>query len=473
MVAFILPGNSASTGYEVEQSTMLESNAYYSRSASGGSQRTFTLSFWVKRTMLNTGHHQYVYSAYQDANNRISIAFLSTNTFVVFAQDSSGTQLYLQTNRLFRDPSAWMNIVVAVDTTQLTASNRVKLYVNGTQETSFQNETYPNQNEDLISNTNIYIGAYTTSTNFFCGYLAEYVYIDGSALDPTSFGEFDSDSPSIWKPIDVSGLTFGTTGFYLDFATRATDPIDASGNGNNFSSSNVLSTDHATDTCTNNFATLNPIDKGYTGTITLSEGNLVTESSSGAGDYGLRSTLGVSQGKWYLEAKMATYNTLVIGDIDARLQINMNDGSPADDFYGVQRYDNTKTNIYNDGTFVQFNTAMWGGFTSSDIISIAFDLDNGKIFFAKNGSFKDTSGNTGDPANGTNPTFTISDTTKTYTFYTELRGNDDDGTLVNFGGNPPFSISSGNSDANGHGNFEYSVPSGFLALCTKNIAENG
>ena len=127
------------------------------------------------------------------------------------------------------------------------------------------------------------------------------------------------------------------------------------------------------------------------------------------------------------------------------------------------------------GTFISQNTSMFsgGGFTSSHIMSIALDLDNGKIFFAKDGAFRYTSGNTGDPANGTNPTKTISDTTKTYTFYTELRGNDNDGTLVNFGGNPPFSISSGNSDANGHGNFEYAVPSGFLALCTKNIAENG
>jgi hypothetical protein len=151
----------------------------------------------------------------------------------------------------------------------------------------------------------------------------------------------------------------------------------------------------------------------------------------------------------------------------------MNDGSPADDFYGVQRYDDTKTNIYNDGNFDQFNTSMWGGFTSSDIISIALDLDNNKIFFAKNGSYKDTSGNTGDPANGTNPTMTISDTTKTYTFYTELRGNDNDGTLVNFGGTQSFSISSGNSDGNGYGNFEYSVPSGYYALNTKNLAEYG
>jgi hypothetical protein len=116
---------------------------------------------------------------------------------------------------------------------------------------------------------------------------------------------------------------------------------------------------------------------------------------------------------------------------------------------------------------------MWGGFTSSDIISIALDLDNNKIFFAKNGSYKDTSGNTGDPANGTNPTMTISDTTKTYTFYTELRGNDNDGTLVNFGGTQSFSISSGNSDGNGYGNFEYSVPSGYYALNTKNLAEYG
>ena len=182
----ILGANSVSdTGYNVAQSTMIDTNAYYYRTASGGSQRTFTLSFWVKRSMFNTGHHHYVFSAYQDADNRISIAFLSTDTFVVFAQNSSGTQLYLQTNKQFRDPSAWMNIVVAVDTTQGTASNRVKLYVNGTQETSFQNETYPDQNEDLISNTTIYIGAYTTSANFFHGYLAEYVYIDGSALAPT------------------------------------------------------------------------------------------------------------------------------------------------------------------------------------------------------------------------------------------------------------------------------------------------
>jgi hypothetical protein len=467
------------TGYNVANSLRFDdgsSDNLTKTPSSDGNKRTWTWSGWVKKSKVPQWG-----GLFQAGNstNITDIYFYSDGTLTVRDWNGSSLAMYLITNRLFRDPSAWYHIVVAVDTTQSTASDRVKIYVNGTQETSFSTETYPSQNLDTNFNDtnhqNILGGVYQIggSLQYYDGYMAEVVFIDGSQLTPTSFGEFDEDSPNIWKPIDVSGLTFGTNGFYLDFEDSSALGNDKSGNDNDFTVGNLTSVDQSTDTCTNNFATLNPIDKGYTGTITLSEGNLVTESSSGAGDYGLRATLGVSQGKWYLEAKMATYNTIVIGDINARLQANMNDGSPADDFYGVQRYDDTKTNIYNDGNFDQFNTSMWGGFTSSDIISIALDLDNNKIFFAKNGSYKDTSGNTGDPANGTNPTMTISDTTKTYTFYTELRGNDNDGTLVNFGGTQSFSISSGNSDGNGYGNFEYSVPSGYYALNTKNLAEYG
>jgi len=440
----ILGANSVTdTGHDVAQSTMLESNSYYSRSASGGSQRTFTLSFWVKRSMLNTGHHQYVYSAYQDANNRISIAFLSTNTFVVFAQDSSGTQLYLQTNKQFKDPSAWMNIVVAVDTTQGTASNRVKLYVNGTQETSFQDETYPDQNEDLITNTTIYIGAYTTSANFFCGYLAEYVYIDGSALAPTSFGEFDSDTPTAWKPKDVSGLTFGTTGFYLNFATRATDPIDASGNSNNFSSSNVLSTDHSIDTCTNNFVTFNPLDVTNLQSVgnisTFSEGNLsVTgNNTSGAG------TIGVSQGKWYFEVK----------------NVNGGDNSDGVGFYNI---DTSQEVIYRDRAKFRFGSsqsdygATWQ--SAGDIIGIVLDLDNTTITFYKNGASQGNA-KTDLPAGTYVP------------LIYNRRVNSTSVLTANFG-SPLFSISSGNSDPAGYGNFEYPTNSGY-AINTKNLAEYG
>ena len=431
--------------------------------------KIWTYSFWMKHcdnqgVLLNTGADtSYMYFRGSSASP-VPFGF-SVEQYV------GSFQYKLIPNEVFRDHSAWQHIVIAFDTTQSTASDRAKIYKNGSQITSFNTADYPSENLNTQVNSAVAhkIGGFASS-GFYDGYLTEVIFVDGQQLTPTSFGAFNTVS-NIWEPRPYAG-TYGNNGFKLNFTDSSNLGDDTSGNGNDFTVNNLTSVDQSTDTCSNNFATLNPIDKGYTGTITLSQGNLVTESSSGAGDTGLRSTIGVTTGKWYLEAKIASSNTIVIGDIDARLQSNMNDGSPADDFYGIQRYSDTKTNLYNDGTFVSQNTAMWGGFTSSDIISIALDLDNNKIFFAKNGSFKDSSGNTGDPANGTNPTFTISDGTKTYTFYTELRGNDADGLLINFG-SPSFSISSGNADANGFGNFEYAVPSGFLALCTKNLAENG
>tara|TARA_Y100000401_G_scaffold8381_1_gene5665 strand:+ start:574 stop:2082 length:1509 start_codon:yes stop_codon:yes gene_type:complete len=431
--------------------------------------KIWTYSFWMKHcdnqgVLLNTGADtSYMYFRGSSASP-VPFGF-SVEQYV------GSFQYKLIPNEVFRDHSAWQHIVIAFDTTQSTASDRAKIYKNGSQITSFNTADYPSENLNTQVNSAVAhkIGGFASS-GFYDGYLTEVIFVDGQQLTPTSFGAFNTVS-NIWEPRPYAG-TYGNNGFKLNFTDSSNLGDDTSGNGNDFTVNNLTSVDQSTDTCSNNFATLNPLDKGYTGAITLSQGNLVTESSSGAGDTGLRSTIGVTTGKWYLEAKIASSNTIVIGDIDARLQSNMNDGSPADDFYGIQRYSDTKTNLYNDGTFVSQNTAMWGGFTSSDIISIALDLDNNKIFFAKNGSFKDSSGNTGDPANGTNPTFTISDGTKTYTFYTELRGNDADGLLINFG-NPPFTISSGNADANGFGNFEYAVPSGFLALCTKNLAENG
>ena len=431
--------------------------------------KIWTYSFWMKHcdnqgVLLNTGADtSYMYFRGSSASP-VPFGF-SVEQYV------GSFQYKLIPNEVFRDHSAWQHIVIAFDTTQSTASDRAKIYKNGSQITSFNTADYPSENLNTQVNSAVAhkIGGFASS-GFYDGYLTEVIFVDGQQLTPTSFGVFNTVS-NIWEPRPYAG-TYGNNGFKLNFTDSSNLGDDTSGNGNDFTVNNLTSVDQSTDTCSNNFATLNPLDKGYTGAITLSQGNLVTESSSGAGDTGLRSTIGVTTGKWYLEAKIASSNTIVIGDIDARLQSNMNDGSPADDFYGIQRYSDTKTNLYNDGTFVSQNTAMWGGFTSSDIISIALDLDNNKIFFAKNGSFKDSSGNTGDPANGTNPTFTISDGTKTYTFYTELRGNDADGLLINFG-NPPFTISSGNADANGFGNFEYAVPSGFLALCTKNLAENG
>ena len=475
----LLGANTLSTGYEVAQSAMLGQNSYYSRSASGGSQRTFTISCWIKRADIVTGHHHYMYSAYTNANNRISFAILNTNTLVLYAESGSSSQLYLQTNRVFTDVSAWYHIVASVDTTQGTNSNRVKLYVNGVQETSFQNEDYPSQNADLITNTNVYLGVYDTSNNFFNGYLAEFVYVDGSALDPTSFGQFDSSSPTVWKPKDVSGLTFGTTGFYLDFATRATDPIDASGNGNNFSSTNVLSTDHATDTCTNNFAVMNYLDKYSTGG-TFTEGNTVVQSTtSNRGIF--TSTFGVSSGKWYWEVKTSAsggthssdeWNYIGISNLPAPNTDNILAASGTNSNkvyeYAIHGADGDYYNNGDQGTYA-------ASFTTNDIIGVYLDLDNNRIYWSKNGQWADGSGNSdeADP-NGyksvTDPASTPGG------FYFPACG--DGGINVNktwqwnFGGKPGFSVSSGNSDPNGYGNFDYPTE-GAYALCSKNLAEFG
>ena len=443
---------------------------YLTKTPSGaGSRTTWTWSAWIKRSDI--GPTTGLFEAYDDSSNFSYIRFSPDYIRILNYIGGSANAVY-NTTALFRDVSAWYHIVWTWDTTNGTAADRSRLYVNGTRITSFSTETNPTSGEvSWINNTDPhYIGSTGQPSLYMNGYMAEVIFVDGQALEQTSFGVFNPVT-NIWEPRPYAG-TYGTNGFRLDFADSSALGNDVSGNNNDYTPNNLTSIDQSTDTCSNNFATLNPLDKGYTGTIVLSEGNTTTEVSSGAGDYGLRSTIGVTTGKWYLEAKISTSNTLSIGDIDARLVFSMIDSTPPDDFYGVQRYSDTQTNIHDDGSYSQFNTSMWGGITSSDIISFAVDLDNNKIFLAKNGSFKDQSGNTGDPANGTNPTFTISDATKTYTFYTELRGNDANGTLVNFG-NPPFTISSGNADANGFGNFEYAVPSGFLALCTKNLAENG
>ena len=433
---------------------------------SAGNRKTWTYSGWLKRSSLGS---QQDFLAVSSGSATFHILYFSSNDTITFNYNTT----FVETNRKFRDTSAWYHVVIACDTTQSTASDRVKIYINGVQETSMAATGYPSLNADLGINNNVRHdisnqGAYYNNNSYFDGSMAHVHFIDGTAYDASAFGETDSTT-GIWKPKTAPSVTYGTNGFFLKFASSGSMGTDSSGNGNNFTVNGNLT--QTQDTPSNVFATLNPLDKGYTGAIVLANGNTTTQVSSGAGDYGLRSTLGVSAGKYYWECKIASGNTLTVGDMDARLVFSMNDNTPTADFYGIQRYSDSSTNIYDDGTFVSQNTAMWGGFTSSDIISFAVDLDNGKIFLAKNGTYKDQSGNTGDPVAGTNPTFTISDTTKTYGFYTELRANDANGTIMNFG-NGYFgttAVSSAQSPSDGIGLFEYSVPSGYKALCTKSI----
>jgi len=463
-------GYEVANSYRSNPSDSPKLSKTYSQDAD--SKKKLTFSAWFKKT--KTGTTQDLFSAYRSSDGFQTdiIRFDSSDRFEFFSFLSPSGTSTVKTNRLFRDTSAFYNIVVRVDTTQSTASDRVRIYVNGVQETSFNTSDYPEQNRDLRpfgigSGTEHTIGAVGTS-NYFNGYIAECVYLDNQSLDPTSFGEFDEDS-NIWKPKDVSELTFGTNGFYLDFEDSSALGNDVSGNNNDFTVNNLTSIDQTTDTCTNNFATLNPlvVQTGTANEPVFREGNLqIHGSTTGSIQWYAPSSIGVSSGKWYAEFKggSASNQNGMVGvsyrpEEDARI----------DEYPGHQPH---SYGYYVSGRKYNNNTApTYGDAWSTDIIGVALDLDNHKLYFSKNGVWQ----NSGDPESGSTGTGSAYDLTTGETYFFCI--GDGDRSYVNpfdcnFG-NPIHTISSGNSDGNGYGNFEYSVPSGYYALCTKNLAEYG
>jgi len=188
-----------------------------------------TISFWVKRGFKASGDHKII-ANYTDDSNRCFIFITGDNQFQIFQKLGGSTTISLKTNRLFKDFSAWYHFVIRVDTSQGTDTNRIKLYINGVQETSFATTTYPSQNENFRineSSVSLNIGRPGTDTEYFNGYLSEFVLLDGQTLDATSFGEFDSQT-GIWVPKIVTGLTFGNNGFYLDFQNSGALGTDVS-----------------------------------------------------------------------------------------------------------------------------------------------------------------------------------------------------------------------------------------------------
>jgi hypothetical protein len=364
--------------------------------------------------------------------------------------------------------------VVAVDTTQATASNRVKLYINGVQETDFTGTvTYPSQNADLIFGTaNVfYIGAsgYQGVVQHFDGYISHAAHVDGQALAPTVFGETDSTS-GIWKFKSPSGVTWGNTGFHLKFENSAALGTDSSGNSSTFTVNGNLK--QALDTPSNVYATLNPLDKSITGTApTLSNGNN-TYTSSGAGvgnNNAVRGTLGASSGKWYFEAKWVQTATLWGMQDSEASGLGWNSNGywfPEAGGYGV---DNGGSKTINGSTTGSIFTAL----SANNIIGFAYDLDNGKFYVSVNGTFVTS----GDPTSGATGTGAIGDI-PTGKFYLPIVGNGDYSnssiTHFNFGNGFFGTTAITSAGSNGNGSlFEYDVPSGFYALNTKNINTYG
>ena len=463
------------TGFDVANSLRLNESddPRLGKSFSGaGNRRTFTQSVWIKRSKIGLASNfgMYKNEGSGGGNNYLFVGYFDSNDRLYLARNQSATEVEVITTRKFRDVSAWYNIVIAVDTTQGTASNRVKCWVNGVQETSFDSSIYPSQNQQFDFNVaqQHYIGAnYNGTSANYDGYMAEFVFVDGTALDHTSFGEFDSNSPNIWKPIDVAdqSITFGTNGFYLDFEDSSALGNDISGQNNDWTPTNLTSTDQSTDTCTNNFAVLQPNLGPRYSTQTFSNGNLSVSGGSGFEFH--PSTIGMTTGKYYFEAKITTLTNYPSVGIIASHQFETNNQDAQSNTQGYVMHFNGQFN--NNGVVDYTGTAMSQG----DIIMIAFDSGNGVIWFGLNGTWqKSATQSEIEAGTTTNAIFTniINAGSDSYHFLVQNYGSAWD---ANFGGTQTYTISSGNSDSNGYGNFEYAVPNGYYSLNTKNLAEFG
>jgi len=456
----ILPGNVASAtsgGFSVDNSCRFDraSSIKLERTpGSAGNRRTFTFSCWFKLGNLASSVSDYIqiFGGFDGAGNE-GLFISDADQFYLYMENTNA----LISNLKLRDPSAWYHVVMAVDTTNGTADNRCRLYLNGSEITSFSARSNPTQNYDSgVNNTVVQNIGERIDDDYFDGYMAEVVLIDGLQLTPTSFGEFDEDSPTIWKPIDVSGLTFGTNGFYLSFSDSADLGADSSGNSNDFTSTNLAATDQATDTPTNNFCTMNPLVP--TTNITFSEGNckMVTHVSSDTYGGGI-GTFGLTAGKWYWEIKMASllgnHTHGVISELTAELYQNVT---------GLHN-DTGVTTFWNDdgGEMIKdgsYTTADYGTLDDGDILGIAFNADDNEISFYDNGALI---------VDG----YTISTTRGT--LFPLITTGINTTSEVNFGGCSGFTVSSAANDENGYGVFEIAPPSGYLALCSKNLGSDG
>jgi len=428
-------------------------------------QKKYTINVWVKRSVLSSRQRVFTVIDTSSTAAYSYLEFQSDDTINFDDFDGSSTRLTRTTNRVFRDISAWYNIIIAVDTTESTASDRVKMYINGVQETSFSGTSNASQDFNtttLNSSKTFRVGEHGTAGFRFGGYMTEFILVDGQRLDQTSFGATNPVT-NIWEPETYTG-TYGNNGFKLTFADSSALGDDTSGNGNDFTVTSLASTDQSTDTCSNNFATGNNLYNFNSG-VTVSEGNLQLYVAGGWRS--LISTIGVSTGKWYAEVKFVSVHS---GANNAKAGIVALDGTVDEDVAQAHAGGSSTGNNYgyeNDATIDSngSNASYGSTFTAGDIIGVAMDLDNNKLYFSKNGTFQ----NSGDPTSGSTGTGAISINSDTY----GICASGYYGTMALNYGSPPYAVSSGNADANGHGNFEYAVPSGYFALCTKNLSEFG
>jgi hypothetical protein len=461
-MSLIIPANSlAGGGYQVDNSLRFNSGSSDYLVFTDGTPTDalkWTYSTWVKRSTL--GGSGAILGGYTDGNNWTDFYFTGGNELELTAYISSSFGITVNTNARFRDVSAWYHIVLVYDSADATASNRVKIYVNGVLQT-INTATYPSLNyATKINASGVNQNISFSAQAGFNGYIAETYFIDGQALTPTDFGEFDADS-GVWKPIAYTG-TYGTNGFFLEFKDSSALGDDTSGNTNDFTVNNLTSIDQTTDTPTNNFATMNPLSI-IGGDPTLSEGNLKTTTAT-AGWRSSVSTLGLNTGKWYWEMKIGSItgsNYNMVGIISDNLISSLSTTYIGSGTYSyAMNHDGDK---YINNTNTVYGSAM----TTGDIVMCAMDLINNYFYVGINEIWQ----NSGVPTSGASGTGALSAIQTGYYYFPAVSVYNSTNE-INFG-NPPFAITTGNADANNFGNFEYTVPSGYYALNTKNLAEFG
>ena len=468
--------------YSIDQSIRFNAaeNAYMHRTPSStGNRKTFTSSFWVKlgNVQVNTALPT------PQVTHGVGSSGLFLNTSGVlqaYTYYSGSWSGLLITNRVFRDPSAWYHFVYIVDSTQAVASERIRIYVNGVRETSFSTESYLAQNQDTdwnLSGEKMWIGRDGSGSGYDGEYYAaEIHFLDGYAYGPEYFGETNNNG--IWVPKEYDG-SYGTNGFYIDGRDSSDLGDDESGNGNDFTTSGLASHDQVNDSPTNNFCTINPIYRGSSSTAQhyglVSNGNLFIEHN-GAHDGGQLCTQLFESGKWYWEVYIkagGNSSSYQLGSGIAAVNNGYtksdgrNEGAQTGEigfnsYNGVVMFANSTTKTYTEVPFLDTN-----------IIQVAVDADNGAIYYGKNGTFMGS----GDPTSGSSKTnagatWTPASYSGGWVPTTYVGGGSTPEIFINFGQEGTFAgniTAGGNSDANGVGNFKYSVPSGYKALCTKNL----
>ena len=427
-----------------------------------------TYSAWVKRSGLSSTNYR-LFGGY-DGSSSFS-GEINFNSNQLRMEFGGGSQYEIKTNAVYRDTSAWYHIVVSVDTTQATASDRVKFYVNGEQVTSFASANYPSQNATSligISGRSFVVGAGWSGGEPFDGSMAHVHFIDGTAYDADTFGETDATT-GIWKPKTAPSVTYGTNGFFLKFENSGAFGTDSSGNGNNFTVNGTMT--QTLDTPSNVFNTMNPLDNA-SGSCSYSNGNLTVTTASVAGWRHSHGCLGVTKGKWYYEAKVGVTDGdtgYAVGWCDQmnNTDDNINSGTPLHKFYAFQN-----GTLYNndDGSPSQpYMTTV-----ADDIIMIALDLDNNKGWVGKNGTWynNNNSASTIDQSNPDWSSITLDTSSGASGVYVPVICSYNDGVVKANFGNGYFGttqVSSAQNPDDGIGIFEYDVPTGYRALCTKSI----